>query len=200
MSLKSVFKAIIWQYHKSRLGKVGQNSDISLLADLRGNRSRISIGHNSTICKHSVLEVDTIDLSESKIVIGDHTLISSFVILRTYGGTIKIGNSCFVNSFSALYGHGDLVIGNNCLIGPQVTVIPVNYGYTDRDTPFRQQTPTMKGITIEDDVWIGAGVTILDGCTIGRGCIVGAGAVVTKSIEPYAIVAGVPAKKIGMRE
>ena len=51
-----------------------------------------------------------------------------------------------------------------------------------------------------DHVWIGAGVTILDGCTIGRGCIVGAGAVVTKSIEPYAIVAGVPAKKIGMRE
>lgn len=200
MSLKSVFKAIIWQYYKSRLGKVGQNSDISLLADLRGKRSSISIGHSSTICKHSVLEVDTIDLSESKIVIGDHTLISSFVILRTYGGTIKIGNSCFVNSFSALYGHGDLVIGNNCLIGPQVTVIPVNYGYTDRDTPFRQQTPTMKGITIGDDVWIGAGVTILDGCTIGRGCIIGAGAVVTKSIEPYAIVAGVPAKKIGMRE
>lgn len=200
MSLKSVFKAIIWQYHKSRLGKVGQNSDISLLADLRGKRSSISIGHNSTICKHSVLEVDTTDLSESKIVIGDHTLISSFVILRTYGGTIKIGNSCFVNSFSALYGHGDLVIGNNCLIGPQVTVIPVNYGYTDRETPFRQQTPTMKGITIGDDVWIGAGVTILDGCTIERGCIVGAGAVVTKSIEPYTIVGGVPAKKIGMRE
>lgn len=200
MSLKSVFKAIIWQYHKSRLGKVGQNSDISLLADIRGKRSSISIGHNSTICKHSVLEVDTIDLSESKIVIGDHTLISSFVILRTYGGTIKIGNSCFVNSFSALYGHGDLVIGNNCLIGPQVTVIPVNYGYTDRETPFRQQTPTMKGITIGDDVWIGAGVTILDGCTIGRGCIIGAGAVVTKSIEPYTIVGGVPAKKIGMRE
>ena len=79
-------------------------------------------------------------------------------------------------------------------------MIPVNYGYTDRDTPFRQQTPTMKGITIGDDVWVGAGVTILDGCTIGRGCIIGAGAVVTKSIEPYAIVAGVPAKKIGMRE
>lgn len=200
MSLKSVFKAIIWQYHESRLGEIGKNSDISLLADLRGKRRSISIGRNSTICKHSILEVDTIDLSESKIIIGDHTLISSFVILRTYGGTIKIGNSCFVNSFSALYGHGDLIIGNNCLIGPQVTVIPVNYGYQDRNIPFREQKPKMKGITIEDDVWIGAGVTILDGCTIGHGCIIGAGAVVTKSIEPYTIAAGVPAKKIGMRE
>lgn len=200
MKLKSIPKAIIWHYQKSQLGGLGRNSDISVTADLRGRRSNIFIGQNSTICKHSVLEVDTLDLSESKIVIGDHTLISSFVILRTYGGTIRIGDSCFVNSFSALYGHGDLVIGNNCLIGPQVTVIPVNYGFKNRDIPFRQQMPTMKGITIGDDVWIGAGVTIVDGCTIGDGCIVGAGAVVTKSVEPYTIVAGVPAKKIGMRE
>lgn len=200
MKLKSIPKAIIWHYQKSQLGGLGRNSDISVTADLRGRRSNIFIGQNSTICKHSVLEVDTLDLSESKIVIGDHTLISSFVILRTYGGTIRIGDSCFVNSFSALYGHGDLVIGNNCLIGPQVTVIPVNYGFKNRDIPFRQQMPTMNGITIGDDVWIGAGVTIVDGCTIGDGCIVGAGAVVTKSVEPYTIVAGVPAKKIGMRE
>lgn len=200
MKLKSILKTINWQYQRSRLGTIGENCDISVLADLRGNKKNIFIGQDSTICKYSVLEVDTIDLSESKIVIGDRTLISSFAILRTYGGTIKIGDSCFINSFSVLYGHGDLTIGNNCLIGPQVTIVPVNYGYKNPDTPFRLQTPTMKGITIGDDVWIGAGVTILDGCTIGKGCVIGAGAVLTKSIEPYSIVAGVPAKKIGTRE
>jgi acetyltransferase-like isoleucine patch superfamily enzyme len=200
MKIKSILRTIIWQYQKSRLGAIGQNSDMSLIADLRGNKKKIFIGRNSTICKYSVLEVDTIDITESKIVIGDRTLISSFAILRTHGGTITIGDGCFVNSFSALYGHGNLTIGNNCLIGPQVTIIPVNYGYKERNIPLRQQPPTMKGIKIGDDVWIGAGVTILDGCTIGDGCIVGAGAVLTKSIEPYSIVAGVPAKKIGMRE
>jgi acetyltransferase-like isoleucine patch superfamily enzyme len=55
-------------------------------------------------------------------------------------------------------------------------------------------------VQIHDDVWIGAGVTILKGVTIGKGAIVGAGSVVTKSILPWTIVAGVPAKKIGMRE
>lgn len=200
MNIKSILKTIVWEYQKSRVGKIGKDSDLSLMADLRGNKKKIFIGKNTTICKNSVLEVDTLDITESKIVIGDRTLISSFAILRTHGGTIKIGDGCFVNSFSALYGHGNLTIGNNCLIGPQVTIIPVNYGYKDRDTPFRLQTPTMKGITIGDDVWIGAGVTILDGCTIGNGCVVGAGAVLTKSIEPYSIVAGVPAKKIGTRE
>jgi acetyltransferase-like isoleucine patch superfamily enzyme len=200
MKIKSILKEIIWRYQKIRVGAIGKNSNLSLMADLRGNKKKVFIGRNSTICKYSILEVDTIDITESKIVIGDRTLISSFAILRTHGGTIKIGDGCFVNSFSALYGHGDLTIGDNCLIGPQVTIIPVNYGYKDRNIPLRQQTPTMKGITIGDDVWIGAGVTILDGCTIGNGCVIGAGAVLTKSIEPYSIVAGVPAKKIGMRD
>lgn len=200
MKIKAIVQTIIGEYQKSKVGAIGKNSSLSLMADLRGNKKKVFIGENSTICKYAILEVDEFSLGETKIVIGDRTLISSFTILRTHGGTIKIGDGCFVNSFSALYGHGNLIIGDNCLIGPQVTIIPVNYGYKERNIPLRQQTPTMKGITIGDDVWIGAGVTILDGCTIGNGCIIGAGAVLTKSIEPYSIVAGVPAKKIGTRD
>ena len=200
MKLKLGLKQIIWTYQKARLGAVAKNADISLMADLRGNKRKIFVGQNSNICKYSFLEVDIVDRSKSQIIVGDNTLISSFVLLRTYGGTIKIGNSCFVNSFTTMYGHGDLTIGNGVLIGPQVTIIPANYGFKDRDIPFRLQTPTMKGITIEDNVWIGAGVTILDGCIVGEGSIIGAGAVVTKNVEPYSIVAGVPAKVIGNRE
>ena len=200
MKLKSVLKQIIWQYHKSRLGGLGQETDVSFMADLRGNLKKIFIGQNSNISKYAALEVDLVDRSESQIIIGNNTLISSFVILRTYGGTIKIGHSCFVNSFTTLYGHGDLTIGNGVLIGPQVTIIPANYGFKERDIPFRLQASSMKGITIEDNVWLGAGVTILDGCFIGEGSIIGAGAVVTKDVEPYSIVTGIPAKKIGSRE
>ncbi|WP_318655549.1 acyltransferase [Pseudanabaena sp. PCC 6802] len=173
---------------------------MSVFADFLGDRKKIFLGQEITICKYATLEVDPSDTDRSKIIIGDRTLISSFAILRTYGGTIKIGSSSFVNSFSVLYGHGDLTIGNGCLIGPQVTIVPVNYGFQDRNIPFREQIPSLKGIVIEDDVWIGAGVTILDGCIVGKGSVIGAGAVVTKSVEPYSIVAGVPAKKIGSRE
>lgn len=122
------------------------------------------------------------------------------MILRTYGGTIEIGSSCFINSFTKLYGHGNLTIGHGVLIGPQVTIIPANYGFKDRCLAFRSQPTSMKGIMIEDNVWIGAGVTVVDGCTLGEGSIIGAGAVVTKSVEPYSIIAGVPATKIGSRE
>lgn len=56
-----------------------------------------------------------------------------------------------------------------------------------------------KPVVIEDDVWIGANVTILKGVTIGRGSVVAAGAVVTKSFPPYSVIAGVPAKLLKMR-
>jgi acetyltransferase-like isoleucine patch superfamily enzyme len=200
MNLKAIFKELIRQYQKSRLGEIGKESDVNLLADVRGKKKSIFIGEGSTICKYATLEVDTVDISDSQIIIGDNTLISSFVVIRTHGGTIKIGNSCFVNSFTVLHGHGDLTIGNSCLIGPQVTMVPANNGFKDRNTPIKLQTPTRQGIIIEDDVWIGAGVTILDGCTIGKGCVIGAGSVVTRSLEPYSIVAGVAAKKIEVRE
>jgi acetyltransferase-like isoleucine patch superfamily enzyme len=55
------------------------------------------------------------------------------------------------------------------------------------------------GVTIEDDVWIGAQAIVLRGVTVGRGSIVGAGAVVKKSVPPYSIVAGVPARVIRFR-
>jgi acetyltransferase-like isoleucine patch superfamily enzyme len=199
MKPQAIFKTLIRQYQKIRLGEIGNDSDVNILVDVRGDKKKIFIGAGSTICKHTTLEVDLVDMSDSKIMIGDNTVISSFVIIRTHGGSIKIGDSCFVNSFTVLHGHGDLTIGNSCLIGPQVTMVPANNGFKDRDTLIKLQTPTLQGITIEDDVWIGAGVTILDGCTIGKGCVIGAGSVVTRSLEPYSIVAGVAAKKIEIR-
>ncbi len=72
--------------------------------------------------------------------------------------------------------------------------------YEDPDTPILYQIGTMLGVEIGDDVWVGAGVRILDGVKIGSGCVIGTGSVVTKSTDPYGVYVGVPAKKINDRK
>ena len=122
------------------------------------------------------------------------------VLVMTYGGTIEIGTNCSINPYTILYGHGNLKIGNNVLIAGHCLIIPANHNFSEITIPINQQGLTKKGIIINDDVWIGAGCKILDGVTIGEGAIVAAGSVVNKNVEPYTIVAGVPAKKIKSRK
>jgi acetyltransferase-like isoleucine patch superfamily enzyme len=93
-----------------------------------------------------------------------------------------------------------VVLGNYVLIASRVSIIGVDHRHDQPGVPiiFSDRTPGRKTV-IEDDVWIGFRATIMTGLRIGRGAIVAAGAVVTRSVEPYAIVAGIPAKRIGWR-
>ena len=79
-------------------------------------------------------------------------------------------------------------------------MIPSNHNYARTDIPIYRQGETSKGIVIEDDVWIGARVTILDGVRVGGGSIIAAGAVVSKDVEPFSVVGGVPARVLKSRK
>ncbi len=97
--------------------------------------------------------------------------------------------------------QGPLHIGKYVMMGPDVLIYTKNHEYARTDIPMIHQGDTEPlPVVIEDDVWIGGRVIILPGVTVGTGSIVGAGSVVTKDIEPYSIVGGVPAKVIKKRE
>ncbi|MBT2538271.1 acyltransferase [Arthrobacter sp. ISL-69] len=93
-----------------------------------------------------------------------------------------------------------MVIGANCLLGPNVTVLSENHEFSNTTVPIKSQGNIRNAVRIGDDCWVGAGAKILAGVTIGHGSIIAAGAVVTKSFEPYSVVGGVPAKIIRLRE
>ena len=113
----------------------------------------------------------------------------------TIGNNISVNRGCLIDASG-----GDISLGNNILIGPNTVLRAAGHIFTERDTPIRNQNHTRGIIVIEDDIWLGANITILPNVTIGKGSVIGAGAVVTKDIEPYSIAVGVPCKKIKTRE
>jgi len=93
----------------------------------------------------------------------------------------------------------DIVIGDDVRIAADVFISTGNHEFSSRDVPIIDQGLYFRPVQIEDDVWIGAKAIVLPGTRLGRGCVVAAGAVVTKDVEPYSIVGGVPARRIGTR-
>ena len=112
----------------------------------------------------------------------------------TFGFNTKVGSHFYGNANLRIHDHAFVVIGNQVRVGPNVSLLTEGH---DVDIILRRDGyVTAKPIIVEDDVWIGAGVTVLGGVTIGRGSTIGAGAVVTKDIPECSIAMGVPAKVV----
>ncbi len=109
---------------------------------------------------------------------------------------IFVGKNCFFGEYTCIRGQGGVHIGDGVYTGTQVQIAAVNHVYDDPDTYIKDQGITAEGITIEDDVWLGSNVVVVDGVHIGKGCVVGAGAVVTKDLPPYSVAVGVPARVV----
>lgn len=139
----------------------------------------------------------------SRIEIGARTVVDSFVKFKPAGGLgdIVIGEDCVINAGCVLYSGNGLRIGNRVAVAANCTFAPVNHGYADRTRPIRAQgfKPSKGGITVGDDVWIGANCVLLDGAVLGEGCVIAAGAVVRGSVLPFSICGGNPLRQIGVR-
>ena len=111
---------------------------------------------------------------------------------------IRIGRGTYINRHTMLDASEQIQIGADCMIGPFCYITDHDHGM-ENGIPIKNQPLVGAAVMIEDDVWIGAHVTILKGVRVGSGAVVGAGAVVTRNVPSGAIVAGVPAKVIGYR-
>lgn len=140
-----------------------------------------------------------LDGAHGPITIASRTVVHPGALLLPYGGSIRIGEDCSVNPYTVLYGHGGLRIGNGVRIATHCVVIPANHRFDDPEIPIRSQGESRLGVTIGDDVWIGAHVTVLDGVEVGSSSVIAAGAVVSRDVPAGSVVAGVPAKVVRSR-
>lgn len=111
----------------------------------------------------------------------------------TGGAGMKLGRNVFVNQNCTFYDLGGLEIGDDVMIGPNVSLITSGHPV---EPSRRRDGVIAKPIVIERNVWIGAGATIIGGVTIGENAVVAAAAVVTRDVPPNTLVGGNPAKII----
>jgi acetyltransferase-like isoleucine patch superfamily enzyme len=157
----------------------------------------VSIGNNS--------HIETRDFTWfHKVKIGNNCTIEKNVSFRyegfySDGFAIEIGDKTFIGQNCTFNIAEKITFGYYCAIASGCQFIDHNHGFESRNSYIGEQTPVNAPIIIGDDVWLGVNVVVLKGVEIGRGAIVAAGSVVTKSIAPYEIWGGMPAKKISDR-
>ena len=150
----------------------------------------------------TLADIET-SLRGSKLVVADGVMIDSFVKIKFTGGEgdIIIGEGSYINSGCVLYSGNGITIGKGVLIAANCTFAAVNHEFRDKNKTIRSQRfREGKGIVIEDDVWIGAGVIILDGSVVKKGSVIGAGSIVNGVTEEYGVYAGNPLQLKKFRE
>ncbi len=157
---------------------------------------KIGLGSNCYLDDNVVL--DAKGEKNQGLYLGENVYIGRNTILSCKEGSIWIDDYCNISANCSLLSETEIRLGKFCfLAGHCYLVAGGNHSFDDPDTPIMFQPSLSKGgIFIGEDVWLGAGVVVLDGVTIGRGSVVGAGAVVTKSLPEFSIAVGIPAQRL----
>lgn len=107
-----------------------------------------------------------------------------------YGTHIRLGRGAYLNVNCNFIDDGDIIIGENVLFGPAVTIATVGHPILPTMRQYMYAAP----VVIEDNCWIGANVTVCPGVTIGKNSVIGAGSVVTEDIPENVVAVGNPCK------
>lgn len=126
--------------------------------------------------------------------IGDGTKI------RSHEGVVEIGDKTVIGQECTISSYRRVRIGQQCVVADRAMFIDFDHGVTEVERPIRQQGIYSRELVIGSNVWIGYGACFLRGVTVGDNAIVGTNAVVTRDVPANAVVAGVPARVIRMRE
>ena len=126
--------------------------------------------------------------------IGDGTKI------RCHEGVVEIGAKTVMGQECTISAYRHVTIGRECIVADRVMLIDFDHGVVEVERPIREQGIYKRDVRVGHNVWIGYGACVLRGVTIGNNCVLGTSAVVTKDVPDNAVVAGIPAQVIRMRE
>jgi acetyltransferase-like isoleucine patch superfamily enzyme len=125
---------------------------------------------------------------EYGIIFGENTYLKENCNFDAYNGFIQIDGCCAFGQNTIIHGGGGVKIGKYVITGANCYIISSNHKYDSKEYPIVLQGDVRKGVTIEDNVWLGGNVIILDGVRIGKNCVIAAGTTITKDVPPNTLV------------
>jgi acetyltransferase-like isoleucine patch superfamily enzyme len=126
--------------------------------------------------------------------IGDRTKV------RCHEGRVEIGDKTVIGQECTISAYQRVRIGEQCVIADRAMFIDFDHGVVEVERPIRVQGIYKRDVVVGSNVWIGYGACILRGVRVGDNSVVGTNSVVTKDVPANAVVAGIPARVIRMRE
>lgn len=157
---------------------------------------KLKIGNNVEFKRN----VEIRSHGNSLISIGNNVRLDRGIrILAANWAAIQIEDGVKVGLYTVMNGGDSISIGKKALVSGFVYLQTSMHGYGDKNLPVQEQGYVHAPVVLEEDAWLGTHVVILPGVTIGKGAVVGSNAVVTKNVEPFCVVGGIPAKLIKER-
>jgi acetyltransferase-like isoleucine patch superfamily enzyme len=120
--------------------------------------------------------------------------------IRCHEGTVEIGDKTVLGQECTISAYQRVRIGEQCVIADRAMFIDFDHGITEVERPIRVQGIYKRDTVVGSNVWVGYGACVLRGVRVGDNSVIGTNAVVTKNVPANAVVGGVPAKVIRMRE
>jgi acetyltransferase-like isoleucine patch superfamily enzyme len=137
---------------------------------------------------------------KGRIDLGRWSWIGHGSKLRSHEGVISIGAKTVMGQECTISAYQHVSIGRECVIADRVMLIDFDHGVVDVETPIRLQGIYKRDVRVGNNVWIGYGACILRGVTVGDNAVIGTNAVVTRDVPANAVVAGVPARVLRVRD
>jgi acetyltransferase-like isoleucine patch superfamily enzyme len=134
------------------------------------------------------------------VTLGRWSWIGHGTKVRVHEGEVSIGAKSVLGQECTISAYRHISIGRECIIADKVMMIDFDHGMVEVERPIREQGIYKREVRVGHNVWIGYGACLLRDVSLGNNCVVGTSAVVTRDVPENAVVAGIPAKVIRMRD
>jgi acetyltransferase-like isoleucine patch superfamily enzyme len=159
-------------------------------------RDRLQLDGLAFVCSGVKFEIGP----NAKVVLGRWSWLGNDTKVRAHEGEVHIGAKTVIGQECTISCFKQVSIGRECIVADRAMFIDFDHGISEVDRPIRAQGIYKRDVVVGHNVWVGYGACFLRGVTVGDNAVVGTNAVVTKDVPANAVVGGVPARLIRMRD